>query len=119
MKSLLVFLLVIAGMIAACSSGANLSKEEKSKLDPSLQRLLQDPELADKQYNVIVKEDGSKVYGVIIRSNNPQELENARIFINSIQGDIITAKLTLTEIRKVAALQSVSAVENSTKSYPK
>jgi hypothetical protein len=119
MKIIIVFLLIIAGIMMACSSGTNLTKEEKSKLDPSLQRLLQDSDVPDSQYNVIVKEDGSKIYGVIIRSNNPQELENAGIFINSIQGDIITAKLTLTEIRKVAALQSVSAVENSSKSYSK
>ncbi len=119
MKEILVSLFLISGFIFTCSSGANLTRAEKSKLDPALQQLLSAEDIPDKNYNVLVKEDGTKLYGVIIRSDNPAELEHAGIFINSISGNIITAKLSPQEIRKVAALPSVSSIENSSKTYLK
>ncbi len=119
MKKIIIILLLVSGFIIACSSGANLSKDEKMKLDPSLQKLLNDKEVPDKQYNVMIKEDGTKTYGVIIRSDKPADLETAGIFINSVSGDIITCKLTIQEIRKVAAIPSVSSISNSSKSYSK
>ena len=119
MKEIIVSLFLISGFILACSSGANLSREEKSKLDPALQKLLGDEDVSDKNYNVIIKEDGSKLYGVIIKSTDALELENAGIFLNSISGNIITAKLSVQEIRKVVVLPTVISIENSSKSYPK
>jgi hypothetical protein len=119
MKYMIFFLLLVSGIFVSCSSGNNLTKQEKSKLDPSLQRLLKDEVIADKNYNVRVAENGSKMYGVIIRCSDATQLEQAGIPVNSVSGDIITAKLSIEQIRKVVTLPAVSSVENSTKSYPK
>ncbi len=114
-----IWLLLMAAVVVACSSGTNLSKEEKMKLDPSLQRLLLEDDVPDTPYNVKLNAHGHKTYGVIIRCDNPTDLETAGIFINSIHNDIVTAKLTVAEIRKIAALSSVTSISNSSKSYPK
>ena len=104
-------------MFMSCSSSSKLSKIEMEKLDPALQKLVLGENVSDTKYNVRVQEDGTKIYGVIISSTNPKELTDIGITPNTVTGEIITAKLTIEEIRKVVLLQTVKSVKNVSKSY--
>ncbi len=101
-----------------CASKYHLTAAEKAKLDPALQKLVQTGEGAANRYDVHTLPDGSRVYGVIIRTDIPQALRKAGIPVNSVFGDVATARLTITELRKVAKMPTVLAVENSSKNYP-
>ena len=102
----------------ACSTSMHLTESERSKLDPALAMLVQGESVNESEYDAHLRSDGAKEYGVIIRSNNADELKSAGIRIGSTINDIVTARVTLEELRKVLGMPSVRAVQNSTKSYP-
>jgi hypothetical protein len=99
-----------------CGQGPSLSHEEMAKLDPGLQQLFTQPPPADAGYDVSVRTDGVKEYGVIIRSRNPQDLRDAGIRMGSVFGDVITARVSVEELRRVVALPTVRAVEKGQRS---
>ena len=109
---------ISAFFIVNCSSGSHLTPQEKSKLDPALQKLVETGEGRANQYDVNLMPDGTRIYGVIIRTNNMQELRKAGIQVNSVFGDIATARLTIKELVKVAKIPSVQSIQNSSKNYP-
>lgn len=88
------------------------------KLDPALMKLLEGEAVNDSDYDVNVRSDGVKEYSVIIRSNNVDDLKSAGIRVGSTVSDIITARVTVQELRKALGIPSVRVVLNSTKSYP-
>ena len=102
-----------------CTSKQVLNRIEKEKLDPQLQQLLLGENISDTHYSVSVNQDGVKQYGVIIRAEKVDDILSLGITLNSVHGDIITAKLTTDQIRRIVNLNSVKNVKNSTKSYPK
>ena len=91
---------------------------EMAKLDPPLQRLVTGENVAESEYDVSDRSSGEKEYGVIIRSSNPEELKTAGIPINAVMGDVITARLTISELKKALTIPSVRALQNSSKNYP-
>jgi len=95
-----------------------LTDREMAKLDPPLQKLVAGEFAAESDYDVSNRSGGEKEYGVIIRSSNAGELRSAGIPINSVMGDVITARLTVDEMRKVLTIPSVHALQNSSKNYP-
>jgi len=118
MNIFLNFLLVlILGACMACSSSAKLSKLEQEKLDPAIQKLVLGENTSDKKYQASRREDGIKIYSVIIKSTNPQELQDIGITPNTVTGEIIAARLSIKEIRQVVLLPSVKSVNNISKSY--
>jgi hypothetical protein len=102
----------------ACSTSMHLTESERSKLDPALATLVQGESVSESDYDAHLRSDGTKEYSVIIRSDNVDELKSAGIRIGSTVNDIITARVTIQELRKVLGLSSVRAVQNSSKSYP-
>ncbi len=95
-----------------------LTDREMAKLDPQLQRLVAGETVAESDYEVSNRLSGEKEYGVIIRSSNAEDLRSAGIPINSVIGDVITARLTISELKKVLTIPSVRALQNSSKNYP-
>jgi hypothetical protein len=104
--------------LLSCSSTSDLSRAEIAKLDPAITRLLSGTGYDEKDYDVGVRSGGIKEYGVIIRANNTDELQSIGITIQSAFGKVITARLTLPELRRILSLSSVWAVENGSRNYP-
>lgn len=92
---------------------APLTDAERAKLDPALIALLKREDVVEKEYVVSTRADGAKQYAVIIRSTSPEELRAAGIPVEAVVGDVITARVTKEELRKLVALSSVRAVTNS------
>ena len=110
-------LLTTVLILSGCTSGAQLSRAEQEKLDPSLQKLLLGEPLPAGNYNISETSDGQKLYGVIITSTNPDDLEKAGVVPNTIVGEIVTARITVEEMKKAVRLDSVQKIKNSSKSF--
>lgn len=108
--------LVCAFVLLHCGHGAPLSQDEMNKLDPGLRQLLTQPGPSDASYDVSVRADGVKEYGVIIRSSSAQDLRDAGIQVGSIVGDIITARVSVEELRRIVSMPGVRAVEQANRS---
>jgi hypothetical protein len=104
--------------LAACSGADRLTQAELAKLSPPLQQLVTGKVLAGEELDATRRPDGDTEYAVIIRSSNPEELRRAGIPLNSVFGDVCTARLTLKELRSAAALPSVRWIETGTKNFP-
>jgi hypothetical protein len=111
------YVLVLCGLLALqCGHGKSLSREEMAKLDPGLQQLFAAQPPADAPYDVTVRSNGVKEYGVVIRSSSPQALRDAGIQVGSVFGDVVTARVSVDELRHVVSLPSVRAVEQGARS---
>ena len=114
-----VLLTLSLGCVCGCSGGTpTLTASEMQKLDPALQRLLQGETLAIDHYSTSERGDGTTLYSVIIRSDQPDALEKAEIPTPSVQEDVITARLTTDEIRRAAQLDAVRRIENPAQHGP-
>lgn len=71
------------------------------------------------RYSTSMRDDGVTVYSVILRSNTPEVLRDAGLPLNSVQGDVITARLSITQLRTAARLDAVRRIENPTETTPK
>jgi hypothetical protein len=111
-------ILALTLMIAGCTGARELTEMERQKLDPQLTMLLRGDDAADSNLDVGLRKDGSKEYGVIIRSRNVEEVKKAGIQIGSAFSDVITARVTIPELRKILGLASVRAVQASSKNRP-
>ncbi len=101
-----------------CSSREILTRAEKEKLDYHLQRLMTGEVVADNLYNVYTDESGNKRYGVVIIASDPDALSRNGIPTNSVRGQIITAKLTVDEIRRALNIPGVKSIQNTSKNFP-
>ena len=101
-----------------CVSSTTLSESERQKLDPQLTMLVRGDAASDAGYDVGLRADGSKEYGVIIRSTNAAEIRNAGIQVGSAFSDVVTARVTIAELRKILTLPSVRSVQASSKNQP-
>lgn len=112
-----VFLLVFTAF--GCAGGSqSLTNSQLQKLDPALKRLVQGESRGMDRYSTSKRDDGTMVYSVILRSSKPEALRQAELPINSVKGDIITARLTIAQIRKAARLKVVRKIENPTRTRP-
>lgn len=102
-------------LLAGCSSTTELTEAERQKLDPQLTMLLRGDIVAESDLDAGLRKDGTKEYGVIIRSKNVEEIKQAGIQIGSAFSDVITARVTIPELRKILSLASVRAVQSSSK----
>ncbi len=107
---------LICLLLAACSGSGALTEAERQKLDPQLTRLMLGEPERDAESGTRL--DGTKEYEVIIRSTNAEEVKQAGIKIGSAFGDVITARVTVAELKKILALSSVRAVQASSKNRP-
>ncbi len=107
----------LCGLLAIqCGQGTSLSRDEMAKLDPGLRQLFGQPPPGDANYDVSLRPDGVKEYGVVIRSDNPQELRDMGIKVGSVVGDIITARVSVEEMHRIVALPAIRSVEQGNRS---
>jgi len=104
------FLVAALLLVAAGCSANKLTTEMRQKLDPPLIRLLEGHAVDDADYEQSARPDGAKEYAVIIRGTNPEEVRAAGIHLNSIFGEVMTARLTTVELLKVLRLPSIKSV---------
>lgn len=104
-------------MVLSCAP-TTLTQEQMGKLDPELQRIVSGEDVSDQNLDISVLPDGRKQYGVIIRSLHSDEIRSAGITVGSVFGDVITARVTVEELRELVKLPSVRAVQSSTINFP-
>jgi hypothetical protein len=104
--------------ISGCGSKGVLTAAEQGKLDPQLQKLITGEKIPENLYNISVDASGEKRYSVIIITGNVDALNRAGIITNSVQGEIVTARLTVDELRRAANIAEVKSIKNTSKSYP-
>ncbi len=99
-------------VLAACTSSVELTEAEKAKFDARLQPLITgQAEIVESDYDVTTGKDGKKIYGIIIRGSSADDIRKLGIEVNSALGEIITARCTIEEMKKIAKLPSVKAIE--------
>ena len=105
-------------ILVGCSSTTELTEVERQKLDPPLLMLLRGEAVAESDFDASLRKDGTREYAVIIRSKNADEVKSAGIQVGSVFSDVITARVTIAELRRILSLSSVRAVQASSKNYP-
>jgi hypothetical protein len=113
MKSILPVMWLL--LVYACAGSSDLSKEERSKIDPAIMELLSGTAVDEHAYDVGLRPDGTKEYEVIIRLTTTDELRSAGIKIQTAAGTVATARVTLSELKKILHFPSVRSVENGSK----
>jgi hypothetical protein len=104
-------------LLLSCRSAAPLTDTERAKLDPPLLALLHGEAIVESQYDISTRPDGTKEYGVILRCSNVDDVQAMGIQVGSVFGDVVTARLTVAELRTILALPSVRAVQNGSTNY--
>lgn len=105
-------------LLVSCAVTNRLSDAERAKLDPPLQRLLTQERVVESDYDTTVRADGSREYGLSVRTSNADEIRKAGIRVSSVFGDVVTVRVTLEELRKLVGLSSVRSVQSGSKNYP-
>jgi hypothetical protein len=100
-----------------CSSTKPLTDIEKAKLDKHLVRLLSGEQGDETLFDVQEKADGTKLYAVIIHSNQAEEIKRLGVSISSVFGSVIVVRATVKELRKIVSLPSVRAIETGSKNF--
>jgi hypothetical protein len=107
------FLPLLAFLVLSCGGPMALTEAERAKFDPGLQVLLAEGTGTGSRYDVTIRPDGTREYGVIVRTTDAEQLRAAGIRVQSVLGDVVTVRVTVDELRSVARLPSVRAVQNS------
>lgn len=116
----LILLFALLSVGSGCQgSRSALTDEQMSKLTPPLQRLVRGQERqTPTEIPTATTGDGTTVYLVILRTDDAGAVREAGIPLNSVQGSMATARLTVEQIRRAATLESVSRIEPSGRSRP-
>jgi len=116
---MLIRILFMSLLLAGCATtGTELTPAEKAKLDPALQRLLTGATTNRAEYDVTTGKSGEETYGVLVRTDNADELKSAGFNVTSTFGDVAVVRATIPAIRSLLRLPSVRNVSNGTRSYP-
>jgi len=107
--------LVLLFFVASCCGSRELNSFESAKLTPGLLALLTEESAPDELYDFSMRADGTKEYGIIIRSTTPDELRARGVRVQSAIGDVITVRVSKEELRALLALPSVRPVDQGSK----
>jgi hypothetical protein len=107
----ILFCSVLALTMAACAGSPPLTDAEKAKLDPMLLRLLQKESIPEGQLDMTRRPDGEEEFGVILRCTDAKVLQDRGIRVGSVFGEVVTARMTIQEIRNILSLPQVRFVE--------
>jgi hypothetical protein len=93
-------------ILVGCSGTRELTEMERQKLDPPLIMLLRGDSASGSDLEIG------------LRSKDVEEIKQAGIQIGSSFNDVITARVSILELRKILGLASVRAVQASSKNRP-
>jgi hypothetical protein len=102
-------------LLCACAGSSGLSKEERSKVDPAIMKLLSGAVVDDNDYDVSLRPDGAKEYEIIVRLTSTDDLRSAGIRIQTAAGSVATARVTLSELKNMLHMPSVKFVQNGSR----
>lgn len=104
-------LLFLAVLVVSCGGTRELTPGDRAKLSPGLIALLTEESVPDELYDVTVRSDGTKEYGVIVRAASPDELRARGISVQSVLGDVLTVRVSKEQLRAMLSLPSVRSVD--------
>jgi hypothetical protein len=111
--------LVLSLFFAGCAAtGTQLTPTEQQKLDPALQRLVLGTSASRTEYDVTQGPSGEETFGVIVRTDNVEEVRNAGFTVSSAFGEVAVVRVTIARLRSLVALPSVKNVSNGSKNHP-
>jgi hypothetical protein len=104
--------LLLLVLLAACSGTMELTESEKGKLDMKLQSLMTAKGMAsDSDFDMSTDKDGKKIYSIIVRGSSADDVRKLGVNVNSNFGDVITVRCSIDDLKKIAKLPSVRALE--------
>ena len=116
---MLIRILALSALVAGCATTEpGLTPTEQLKLDPALKRLLTGASTNRSDYDVSTGKSGEETFGVLVRTDNADELRNAGYDVTSTFGDVAVVRVTIPGLRSLVRLPSVKNVSNGTRSYP-
>lgn len=95
-----------------------LAADQKNRIGPTLQRLMRGDRRVERRVEPVGQRDGAPVYSVTIECDRPSALRAAGLPLTSVQGDVITARLTLDQIRVAATVEAVQIIRADTPVRP-
>lgn len=112
-------LCMAGGAVTGCGGGTQtLTAAQMEKLAPALQRVLCGEAPAGMPLPTETRTDGVAVYSVILRITDADAVRGAGIPLNSVQGRVATARLSVSELRQAARLDAVIRIDSSGQSFP-
>ncbi len=111
-------ILIFASLFAGCAAtGAQLTPLEEEKLDPALKQLVLGTSVNRTDYDVTPGAPGEEKYGVIVRTDNVEELKSAGFAVTSSFGDVAVVRATIPQIRSLVRIPSVKNVSNGSRNH--
>ncbi|MGM0705483.1 MAG: hypothetical protein ACQETP_06150 [Bacteroidota bacterium] len=95
-----------------------MTEAQMEKLAPALQCIVNDEAPAGRPLRTETRADGVTVYPVILRVTDADAVRQAGIPLNSVQGRVATARLSASELRQAAQLDTVKRINPSGQSFP-
>ena len=114
----LLVVLFSCSFLFGCSATERLTEQEKAKIHPQLQRILEGEQLAGLDDFSSLRRDGSREYPLVVHMTKPEELASIGITPQSRFGEILTVRATKEEIVRIARLSSVSSIDPGTRNDP-
>jgi hypothetical protein len=111
-------MVLVSLLFSACSAQPDLSPAQLAKIDPVLQVLLEREDVSSAQYDISVRPDGTREYGVIVYGSAPDTLRALGIPVQSVLGEMMTARVSVAQLRLLAVQVTVRSVQNSSKDRP-
>lgn len=100
---------------ADSSSASTLTDAQKKRIGPRLRRLIRGEEAGPRPVEAVGTRGDAPVYGIIIYCDDAGALRDAGIPLSTVQGEIISARLTINQIREAATIEVVDAIRAGTK----
>jgi hypothetical protein len=106
-------------LLAGCAAtGPQLTPLEAQKLDPALQRLVLGTSASRAEYDVTPGSSGEERFGVLVRTENVEDVRNAGYAVTSAFGGVAVVRVTISQLRSLVTLPSVKNVTNGSKNQP-
>jgi hypothetical protein len=111
--------LILAVLLAGCATtGPQLTPLEEQKLDPALQRLVMGTSASRTEYDITPGPSGEEKFGVLVRTDNVNDIRNAGYAVTSAFGGVAVVRVTIAQLRSLVTLPSVKNVTNGSKNQP-
>jgi hypothetical protein len=110
--------LILAVLYAGCATtGPQLTPLELQKLDPALQRLVLGTSASRTGYDITPGPSGEENFGVLVRTDNVDDVRRAGYAVTSAFGDVAVVRVTIAQLRSLVTLPSVKNVTNGSMNH--
>jgi hypothetical protein len=114
-----VTLVALALLLAGCSPGmTRLTPDEEKKFDPALRALLAGETVREADYDLLPGTGSEKEYAVIVRADDFNDVRKGGYTVMSAFGEAGVVRVTLAQMRRLAAMPGVRSITNGSKNQP-